>query len=790
MIKNYFKIALRNLIRHKSFSSLNIAGLAVGMASSILILLWIRNEKSYDRFHEHTNEIYRITAVASDDFKAAVNPAGMPAELKAKIPAIKNAVRLSHPSTNAFEYQDKKFEEKRGFFVDSTFFDVFSFPLISGNQATALKRPDALLITENFAKKYFGNTDPIGKTLKINNEKLLTITAVLANVPTNSHLQFDYLMPMAAIAKTHNDLIQNTWKNFNFYSYIQLNRDFEANEANLLALESQMNALYKSHETNQKITFHLQPLRDIHLHSHLQVELSDNGNIQYVNILSLVAVFILLVACINFMNLATARSGRRAKEVGLRKVVGAARSQLAGQFLGESVLISCLSLFIAITLVWLLLPAFNYLAGKELAIRLFDGKLVFILIGIALITGFIAGSYPALFLSGFQPIKALKGQMKLGGKGDLLFRNTLVVLQFVVSIVLLIGTAVVYRQLNYIKNMNLGYEKSNLLYVPMKGDIWNRQTAYKSELEQNPLTANFTITNDLPTNLTSGTINVQWEGKDPNAQVVIPSLSVSERFFEVFQMKIISGRGFSKDFRGDSSNYVINEKLAKMMGLTAATAVGKPLAMWDKRGTVIGVVKDFNFKPIQQAIEPIILEPNRWGGVVAVRTQPGKTEATIKALEKINTRLNPGFPFSYSFLDQDLANLYRGEQQLGSLFNLFAILATFISCLGLYGLSAYMAEQRFKEIGVRKVLGASVLSVVRLLSIRFMRLIFIAILIAVPLSWYAIHSWLNDFAYHINLSWVVFVIGSIAALVIALLTISYESIKAAIANPVDSLRSE
>lgn len=790
MIKNYFKIAFRNLIRHKSFSLLNIAGLAVGMASSILILLWIQNEKSYDRFHEHTNEIYRITAVASDDFKAAVNPAGMPAELKAKIPAIKNTVRFSHPSSNVFEYQDKKFEEKKGFFVDSTLLDVFSFPLIAGDPATALQHPDALLITENFAKKYFGNADPLGKTLKINNDKLLTVRAVLANIPANSHLQFDYLMPMAAIAKTDNDLIQNTWKNFNFYSYIQLDKDFEANEANLMALESQMNALYKSHETNQKITFHLQPLTDIHLHSHLQVELAENGNVQYVNILSLVAIFILLVACINFMNLSTARAARRAKEVGLRKVVGAARPQLAGQFLGESVLISCLSLLIAIVLVWILLPAFNYLAGKELAIRLFDGKLIFMLIGIALITGLIAGSYPALFLSGFQPIKVLKGKMKLGGKGDLLFRNILVILQFIVSIVLLIGTVVVYRQLNYIKNMNLGYEKSNLLYIPMKGDIWNKQTAYKRELEQNPLTANFTITNDLPTNLISGTINVQWEGKDPNMQVVIPSLSVSERFFEVFQMKIISGRGFSKDFKGDSSNYIINEKLAKMMGLNATTAVGKPLAMWDKRGIIVGVVRDFNFKPVQQAIEPIILEPNQWGGVVVVRTKPGTTEATIKALEKINNSLNPGFPFSYSFLDQDLANLYKGEQQLGSLFNLFAILATFISCLGLYGLSAFMAEQRFKEIGVRKVLGASVLSVVNLLSTSFMRLIFIAILIAVPLSWYAINRWLNDFAYHIDLGWMVFVIGSIVALVIALITISYESIKAAVANPVDSLRNE
>jgi len=790
MIKNYFKIAFRNLIRQKSFSVLNIAGLAVGMAASILILLWVQNEKSYDRFHRHADQIYRITAVATDDFKAAVNAAGMPAAVQAEISSVKKTVRLSHPSKKTFEYGDKKFEEIRGFYVDSTFFDVFSFSLVSGDIKTALQRPDAILLTENLAKKYFGNASALGKTLKIDNEKLLTVTGVLANTPTNSHLQFNYLMPMAAIAQTDSDLINDTWDNFNFYSYLLFDQDFNPSKAHLLSLEKQINELYSAHVSDQKITFHLQPLTDIHLHSHLQIELSENGNSQYVYILFIVAIFILIVACINFMNLSTARSAKRAKEVGLRKVVGAARGQLIGQFLGESILIAFLSLFIAVGLVWLALPAFNDLAGKELGISLFDGKMTLTLISIAFLTGLISGSYPALFLSGFQPVKVLKGRMSLGGRGNLIFRNTLVVLQFAVSIILLIGTVVVYNQLQYIKNMNLGYERSNLLYVPIRGSISNKLDAYKNELAQNPLTANFAFTNIVPTNVMSGSFDVVWEGKDPNTQPVIPNLDVSEHFFKVFQMNMAAGRAFSKDFKGDSSNYIINEKLVKMMGLSAAEAIGKPIALWGNKGTIIGVVKNFNFKPIQQAIEPLIMRLNNYGGNVVIRTQPGTTEATIKALEKMNTTLSPESPFSYGFLDQDLDNLYKGEQRMGSLFNLFALLATFISCLGLYGLSAFMAEQRFREIGVRKVLGATVFSVVYLLSRNFIRLVLIAILIAMPIAWYTIESWLNGFAYRINIGWMVFIASAFTTVAIALLTISYESIKAARSNPVKSLRSE
>ena len=374
--------------------------------------------------------------------------------------------------------------------------------------------------------------------------------------------------------------------------------------------------------------------------------------------------------------------------------------------------------------------------------------------------------------------------------GNLVFRNALVVLQFVVSIVLLAGTAIVYRQLTYIKSMNLGFEKSNLLYMPMAGDMWNKQQALKTELKQNPLTSDYTITNDIPTNLTSGTVSVLWEGKDPKSQIVFPTLDVSEDFFDVFKMKMAGGRSFSTDFKADSGNYIINEKAAQVMGMNNTNAVGKPLTLWGNKGTIIGVVKNFNFKPVQQEIEPLIMRLNRYGGIVVVRTKPGATEATIKALEKISVLLNPSYPFSYNFLDQDLANLYKGEQQMGNLFNVFAILAIFISCMGLYGLSAFMAEQRTKEIGVRKVLGASVFNVVYLLSTGFTKLILIATVIAIPVAWFAINSWLKSFAYRVSADWVVFLTAPLAALVIAWITVSYESVKAAVANPVKSLRTE
>lgn len=506
MLKNYFKIALRNLVRYKAYSLINICGLAISMAASILILLWVQNEISYDRFHAKSNRLYRITAKAGD-FAAAVNPAGMPAGLKKEMPAIQEFVRVSTPNTNLFEFGNRKFEENRVHYVDSTFFDLFSFRLSQGTIKTALMRPDAIVLTRAMAKKYFGNEDPIGKTIKKNNRDYVTVTAVLEDIPTTSHLQFDILLPISSIANTNDDLKTNTWGNFDWYSYLLLTETFVPAPASLQKLQRQMDQIYKKHEPSIQITFQLQPLTKIHLHSNLQVDITGHGNIQYVKIFFVVAIFILVVACINFMNLATARSARRAREVGLRKAIGASRGQLVGQFLGESLVISFLALLLAIGLVVLCLPLFNYVAGKQLSIYFLDGKLWFGFIALALLTGLISGSYPALFLSGFKPVTAFKGSLK-SMAGNQLFRHGLVITQFVVSIVLLAGTIVVYQQLTFIKNRDLGFDKENLLYMQMTGDIWGKVDAVKSELAKNALTENFTIISELPTNITSGTVDV------------------------------------------------------------------------------------------------------------------------------------------------------------------------------------------------------------------------------------------------------------------------------------------
>ncbi len=792
MLKNYLKIAIRNLSRHPAYSFLNISGLAIGMAASILILLWCQNELSYDRFNANADQIYRITVVASDQFKAAINPAGMPAGLQAAMPQIRNTVRLSHPVETLFEKGDIQFVEKKGFYADSTLLDIFSFPLIKGDRRTALQRPDGVLITEDMARRYFGHSDALGKTLKKDNGELVTVTGVLANIPFNSSLQFDYILPMSAVARTNDELKNSVWGNFNFYSYVQLDKNFVPSTANLDALDRKMTQIYQRHIPRDKLKadFFLQPLTSIHLHSDgLQVDLPGHGNSQYVSIFFIVAVFILLVACINFMNLATARSARRAKEVGLRKVVGAVRGQLIGQFLGESLLISFLALVLAIVIVSLSLPAFNILAEKDLHLHFSDGTFWLSLIGIAALTGLLAGSYPALYLSGFQPVKVLKGRLKSMG-GNLAFRNGLVITQFVLSIVLLIGTVVVYNQLKFIQHRDPGFTKANLLYMPMTGEIWGRQGALRAELSRNPLTSNYTIVGELPVNLISGNVDGKWPGKDPNTQIVIPGMNVSESFIDVFRMKILAGRDFSTAFKTDSNNFIVNETMMRTMGMTLNNVIGQPLSWGGQDGKVIGVVQDFNFKPIQQAIEPLVLKINRYGGNVVVRAPKGQTEATIRAMEAISRTLNRSFPFTYNFLDQDLASLYKGERQMSGIFNLFAGLALLISCLGLYGLSAYLAQERTREIGVRKVLGASVFNIVYLLSTGFTRLVLVSIVIAIPLAMVMINRFLEGYAYHIRVNWWIFPLAALAALVVAWLTVSYESLKAAMGNPTKSLKSE
>jgi putative ABC transport system permease protein len=786
MFKNYLKVAFRNIRRNKLFSAINILGLAVGMACSIFILLWVQHERSYDKFHKNGANIYRLTVEVSG-LKASLAVAPIAKAMRNEIPEVKNTVMLARQG-GLFQFGDRKFDEQKVYFVDSTFLDIFTFPLIKGDKKTALSNPTNILITEKMAKKYFGNEDPMGKILQRNNSDQFTVAGILADIPANSHLQFDMILPMRFYARNNNDFLKEVWDNYNYYTYVQLS-DNATTKAGLVKINKQVNDIMRRNDKTVKSNLSLQAIHDIHLRSNYLGDVAGNGNIQYVRIFSVVAIVVLIVACINFMNLATARSVRRAKEVGLRKVVGATRLQVTRQFLGESILIAFISLLIATGIVFLLLPAFNNLAGKEIKLNFIDGNLLVLLPGIALLTGLISGSYPAFFLSSFKPVKVLKGSFNFGNRGTWI-RNGLVVSQFVISISLMVAAFVVYNQLKFIRNKNLGFNRENLVYVPITGDLWKNHDVFRTSLQQNQYTQDFTFLSDLPIDLLSGTISVDWPGKDPKSQVVFPQMSIDEGFVNSFKTTVVAGRGFQKDMKTDEANYMLNEKAISVMGMKPETAIGQMFSLWGNKGTIIGVVKDFNFKPVHQAIEPLVLRYNKYGSYLLVRAKPGTTESTINALKNLCATYNPSYPFRYDFLDQDLAKLYRAEQQMGSIFNVFTILAIFISCLGLFGLTNFIAEKRTKEIGIRKVIGASVPGIVALLSKGLMMLVLVAIVIATPLSWWAMNNWLNDFAYHVDISWWVFAIAAVASLLIALITVSFQAIKAAMANPIKSLRSE
>jgi putative ABC transport system permease protein len=790
MLRNYIKIAFRNLLRHKAFSFINIFGLSIGMACSILIFLWVEHELSYDRFHQNSENIYRVTAELSEmDIKAAVSSAPLALAVQNELPEIKSSVRLSPGNKDLLQVEDRMFEEDRICYADSNFLQFFSFALKEGDARTALLQPEGIVITEAMAKKYFGEGEAMGKSIRKNHTDDFTVTGVLENMPENSHLQFDFIQPMSFLARTNRDLKENVWDNFNFFTFIELNDKADKSEKSVAALAKKFTEIYKKNEPNLKVDLHLQPLSKIHLHSSFIADVEGNGNIQYVYTFILVAIFILVVACINFMNLATARSARRAKEVGLRKVAGALRFQLIRQFLAESSLIAFIALLLAIIIVSAILPVFNDLAGKNLTIDYFNIKQVSWVLAITVITGVLAGSYPALFLSGFIPVKVLKGNLKAGAAGSF-FRNTMVIAQFAVSITLLVGTTVIYDQMGFIRNRNLGFDKENLIYARMTGDLWKKYQTLRSSLEENSLTSDFCFASNLPTNLTNGTVGVEWDGKDKDSQPLFVTIAIDENFIDVLNLELLSGRTFSKEFKADTASFLVNEKALQTMNMDAATAVGKSLSLWNTKGTIIGVVKDFNFKPVQKPIEPLILRLNTWGEIAVIRAKPGQVEATVKEMENIFKTLNPEYPFTYNFVDEDLDNLYKAESRLSSLFTIFAGLAIFISCLGLYGLSAFLAERRTKEIGVRKVLGASVSHLVYLLSKTFTVPVFVAMIVATPLSWYIMNRWLEGFAYHVEIRWTVFLMAFMVSLVIALLTVSFESIKAAFANPAKSLRDE
>ena len=789
MISNYIKVAIRNLLRQKGFSFINIFGLALGITCTALIGMWVNDELSYDKFNNGYDRIYRITATLPEmKIHAAVTPVPIAQAFQNEIPEVETAVRISSFQQDLVQVGDLIFEEKEILYADSNFFKVFTFPFVKGDAEKALLNPEGIVLTEEMALKYFGTTDVLDKTIRKNKESF-TVTGVITNIPANSHLQFDFVQPMRFLARTNGDLKDNVWDNYNWYTYIRLTQQAGRSEKDLAVIEKKMQDIYKKNEAVLKVSFILQPLAKVHLYSHFLADLPGGGNAQNVYIFGIVAVFILVVACLNFMNLATARAARRAKEVGLRKVVGAIRTHLMLQFLAESLIVALLSLAFALLFIWLVLPYFNTLGGKNLTFDFTNVKIIGGLLGITVITGLIAGSYPALYLSGFLPATVLKGKASAGTSSSL-FRNTMVVIQFAVSISLIVGTTVVYRQLKYIQAMNLGYDRENLVYIPMKGDWNSHYNGLRTKLASNDITSNFSFINQVPTSNSGATISVEWPGKDPNTQPLFYNTAIDENFEEVFKTTFLEGHGYSDNVKADSASIIFNEAALQTMGIPLDKAIGMRIKVWGRERTVIGIVKDFNFRPVQEEIGPMFLNRNDFGGYAMVRTQPGKTQQTVDALEQIWKEVYPDYPFEYHFLDQDIDNMYKSEQRLGSLFNVFAVLAIVISCLGLYGLSAYLAERRTRELGIRKVLGASGFQLVYLLSATFTRPILIATIIAVPIAWYGMSQWLSGFAYHVSIGWTVFVIAFLSALFIAWLTVSFESIKAATTNPVNSLRSE
>jgi putative ABC transport system permease protein len=790
MFKNYLKTAFRQLSHNRLFSVLNILGLAIGLSGSIFIFLWVQDELSYDRQNSEPDDVFRLIA-SIGEIRAATIPIAMAPALQQLLPAVKQATRIYAAEPRLVVYGNKHFVEKAVLYADSNFQQLFNFPLVKGDAAHLFQSMDQILVTERTAKRYFGDKDPMGQRLRIYNDKDYIVSGVLRDIPANSHLQFDFLLPMSIVVEHQKQY--NPWDNFIYYGYLRLDHRTAADPAAIAALNKQIDAIFHKNNLNLHAGFELQRLTEIHLGDHYLMDVPGQGSLQYVRIFSLVAVFILLIACINFMNLSTALSSRRAKEVGLRKTVGASRGQLIAQFLGEAVFLALIALALGVALVWLLMPLFNGLTGKAFSIVMLGGSRLLLLLAVAVVAGLISGSYPALVLSNFQPVKVLKG-MKLFQPGKAYFRNGLVVLQFSIAITLMVGTVVVYRQLQFIRNRDMGFDKSNLLYVSMPENVDKGRGAKQIDagLEGGTGIAAHSVVGDIPTDLTSGDVSFKWEGKDAHEQPVFSLLGADENSLATLGMHMLTGRFFSKAYGNEDSTIIPNEAAIRVMHMDPKTALGKIVDYDGRKLTIIGVVKDFNFQPVQYAVNPLFILPHwsRGNEYVLVKTEPGTTAKAIAQLQKQFAAVYPEYPFSYGFVDQDLDRLYTSQQQMGDMFNVFSVLAIFVSCLGLFGLSAYTTQRRIKEIGVRKVLGASVSGIVSLLAREFLLPVALATLIAFPLAGWTMDKWLHGFAFRIGLEWWFFAIAGTLALLIALGTVGFQALAAARANPIKSLRTE
>ncbi len=807
MLKNYFRIAIRNMKKFKTFSLINITGLSVGIASCILIFLYIQNELSYDKFYKRADQIYRVelhAVINNAKFNAAVTSAPLGEELYRDYPEVIDYTRIRNFGYPVVRYKDKVFSEKKFFFADSTFFSVFSLPFIEGNPKTALSKPNSVVITESTAKKYFGSANPMGKILNTDNKKDYLITGVVKDVPANSHFHFDFMGSISTYL-TQND--QN-WIANNYYTYIVLRKG-----TNVKAFDKKLKNVVekyvgpqitraigvnwdKMQSMGNRWKYTLQPLTSIHLYSHLEAEVEPNGDITYVYIFSAIALLILLIACINFMNLSTARSEKRAKEVGIRKTLGSNRAQLVRQFFMESIIMSFIAVAVALLFVELFLPLFNDVSAQHLDLSFLTNIYTIpLLISFAVVVGLLAGSYPAFYLSRFTPAYILKKDNRKGSRKSLL-RSVLVIFQFSVSVVLFIGTFIIYNQMNYIQNKKLGFDKEHVIIISRTDDIGNQIQSFKNQLLSNPNIISVSNSTSIPGKRFSST-GCKIYGM-PGSQTRILNIANTDfNFAKTYKIKMDEGRYFSREHPSDTTAVVINQATVKAFGIK--NPVGKDLvAMVGPQGKqskykIIGVTKDFNYESLHQKVRPLamlLFSNSEFGRFVSVRVAAGNYQATIAAMKKIWEKFAGKEAFDYNFFNQDLAHLYIAEQRTSKISSIFSVLAILIACLGLLGLASFVTEQRTKEIGIRKVLGASISEIIFLLSKEFVKWVLIANIIAWPVAYYVMNNWLSDFAYRIHIGIGIFLLSGGIAIMIALFTVGTHTLKAARANPVKSLKYE
>jgi len=798
MFKNYLKIAWRNILTNKLFSFINIIGLAVGITCCILIFLYVQNELSYDNYNEKAERICRVTSIVHQEKKvehfAPTSPITIQ-KIQDGFPEVEKIVRLTF-SGRLITYKDKTFYDTKTLFADSTFFDIFSLPMLEGDAQKALTAPNSLVVTEKIAKKYFGNESPVGKIVKLDTLTVM-VTGVMKNIPLNSHINFDCLVSRSTIFEIHKgdpswrEDNEKNWLNCDCYSYLLLKnkvdpKKFELKVNNYLTKETA--GLKK--DIGMWMNVGIQPLLDIHLRSKADHEFrgTKNSDISYVYIFSATALLILLIACCNFINLSTAKSLNRSKEIGLRKVIGANRAQLISQFLGESVLFTLIASVLSLLLVLLFLPLFNSFIETKLG---FNANIILLYLGIILGVGLLAGLYPALLMSSFAPIRSLKGKIS-HGIADIVFRKGLVVFQFSIAIILIIVTTLILRQLDFIQNRNIGLNKEQVLTIELRGIGPQKGDVLVQELRKNPKVISTSLTNFTFKGIPN--ITVLPEGFAQTELTGCAVISVDENFMKTMKIELVEGRDFSKDHPTDVNEaFIVNEAAVKeFRWKTPKEAIGKKVEWaFDKKGKIIGVVKDFNFASMKENVKPLLIHIfKHWHGTVIARLKTDNLSSTMKDIEATFKTIAGDAPFKATFMEDDFNALYQSEKNMRSVLGTFTFLAVLVACLGLFGLAAFTIKQRFREIGIRKVLGSSVSGIVQLLSKDFLKLVVIAILIASPIAWYAMHKWLQDFAYKVDISWWIFIVAGFVAIAIAFATVSFQAVKAALANPVNSIRTE